>query len=131
MSERETVVELPFAADCCPCVEKLRTVVPLTVGIRDGVVHLVPTLGSVVISARAELGSIITSALPVATWQGERVRVQAERELWGQSEGPAAKAGGASRAVNLDPVACGVESQRCAYACRRPGSVLVASAGGE
>jgi hypothetical protein len=21
MSERETVVELPFAADCCPCVE--------------------------------------------------------------------------------------------------------------
>ena len=35
MSERETVVELPFAADCCPCVEKLRTVLPLTVGIRD------------------------------------------------------------------------------------------------
>jgi hypothetical protein len=39
MSERETVVELPFAADCCPCVEKLRTVLPLTVGIRDGVVQ--------------------------------------------------------------------------------------------
>jgi hypothetical protein len=36
MSERETVVELPFAADCCPCVEKLRTVLPLTGGIRDG-----------------------------------------------------------------------------------------------
>ena len=31
-----TVVELPFAADCCPCVEKLRTVLPFTVGIRDG-----------------------------------------------------------------------------------------------
>jgi hypothetical protein len=43
MSERETVVELPFAADCCPCVEKLRTVSPVTVGIRDGVVHLVLT----------------------------------------------------------------------------------------
>jgi hypothetical protein len=54
------VVELPFAADCCPCVEKLRTVLPFTVGIRDGVVHLVFTLGSVVISARAELGGIIT-----------------------------------------------------------------------
>jgi hypothetical protein len=67
MSERETVVELPFAADCCPCVEKLRTVSPFTVGIRDGAVQLVSTLGSAVISARAELGSIIVSALPVAT----------------------------------------------------------------
>ena len=67
MSERETVVELPFAADWCPCVEKLRTVLPFTVGIRDGAVQLVSTLGSVVISARAELGSIIASALPVAT----------------------------------------------------------------
>jgi hypothetical protein len=36
------------------------------VGIRDGVVQLVSTLGSAVISARAELGSIIASALPVA-----------------------------------------------------------------
>jgi hypothetical protein len=53
MSERGTVVKLPFAADCCPCVEKLRTVLPLTVGIRAGAVHLVSTLGSVVISARA------------------------------------------------------------------------------
>jgi hypothetical protein len=36
MSERETLVELPWAADCCPRVlEKLRTVSPLTVGIRD------------------------------------------------------------------------------------------------
>jgi hypothetical protein len=25
MSERETVVELPWAAGCCPCVEKLRS----------------------------------------------------------------------------------------------------------
>jgi hypothetical protein len=56
------VVELPFAAGCCPCVERLRTVLPFTVGIRDGVVHLVSTLGSAVISARAELGRIITSA---------------------------------------------------------------------
>jgi hypothetical protein len=40
MSERETVV-LPkvVPADSCPCVEKLRTVLPLDVGIRDGVVH--------------------------------------------------------------------------------------------
>jgi hypothetical protein len=66
MSERETVVELPWAADCCPCVEKLRTVLPFTVGIRDGVVHSVSTLSGAVISARAELGSIIASALPVA-----------------------------------------------------------------
>jgi hypothetical protein len=48
MSERETVVELPFAADCCPCVEKLRNVLPLTVGIGDGAVQLVSTLRSVV-----------------------------------------------------------------------------------
>jgi hypothetical protein len=41
------VVELPFAADCCPCVEKLRTVVPLTVGIRDGAVQLVSILSRV------------------------------------------------------------------------------------
>jgi hypothetical protein len=67
MPEREKVVELPFAADSCPCVEKLRTVLPLTGGIRDGVVHLVSTLRSADISARAELGSIIASALPVAT----------------------------------------------------------------
>jgi hypothetical protein len=33
-------------------------VLPLTVGIRDSVVQLVSTLGSAVISARAELGSI-------------------------------------------------------------------------
>jgi hypothetical protein len=39
---RETVVKLPFAADCCPCVEKLRTVLPFTVGIRDGAVQLKP-----------------------------------------------------------------------------------------
>jgi hypothetical protein len=26
MPERETLVELPWAADCCLCVEKLRTV---------------------------------------------------------------------------------------------------------
>jgi hypothetical protein len=29
------VVELPWAAGCSPCVEKLRAVLPLTVGIRD------------------------------------------------------------------------------------------------
>jgi hypothetical protein len=61
MSERETAVELPFAADCCPCVEKLRTVLPFIVGIRDGVVQLVSTLGSAVISARAELGGGVHS----------------------------------------------------------------------
>ena len=42
-------------------------IVSLPVKIRDGVVHLVTTLGSAVISARAELGRIIASALPVAT----------------------------------------------------------------
>jgi hypothetical protein len=67
MSKRETVVELPFAAGCFPCVEKLRTLSPLTVGIRDGAVQLVSTLSSAVISARAELGSVIVSASPVAT----------------------------------------------------------------
>jgi hypothetical protein len=36
MSECEPVGELPWAADCCPCVGKLRTVLPLDVGIRDG-----------------------------------------------------------------------------------------------
>ena len=42
---------------------------PLTVGIRDGVVHLVSTSSSAVISisARGELSSIITSVLLVAT----------------------------------------------------------------
>jgi hypothetical protein len=45
------VVELPFAADCCPCVEKLRTVLPFTVGLRDGAVQLVSILSSAVISA--------------------------------------------------------------------------------
>ena len=61
------MVELPFAAGCRPCVEKLRTVLALTVGIRGGAVQLVSTLGGAVISARAELGSIIMSALHVAT----------------------------------------------------------------
>jgi hypothetical protein len=42
--------------------EKLRTVLPLTVGIRDGAVQLVSILGSAVISARAELGSILDCA---------------------------------------------------------------------
>jgi hypothetical protein len=37
MSERETVVELPWAADCCPCVGKLRTVLPLTVVVSETV----------------------------------------------------------------------------------------------
>ena len=54
MSEREAVAELPWAADCCPWVGKLRTVLPLIVGIRDSVVHLVSILGGVSsVSARA------------------------------------------------------------------------------
>jgi hypothetical protein len=32
-SERGTVVELPWAADCCPCVEELRAVLPLSGGV--------------------------------------------------------------------------------------------------
>jgi hypothetical protein len=41
MSEREAAVELPFAADGCPWVGKLRTVLPLTVEIRESAVQLV------------------------------------------------------------------------------------------
>ena len=37
------MVELPFA-DCCPCVEKLRTMLPIIVGIRDSAVQLVSIL---------------------------------------------------------------------------------------
>ena len=40
VSERETVVELPWAADCCPCVVEAATVLPSTVGIRDRAVQL-------------------------------------------------------------------------------------------
>ena len=43
VSGRETGVELPWAADRCPCVEKLRTVLPFAVGTRDSVVQLVLT----------------------------------------------------------------------------------------
>jgi hypothetical protein len=42
-------------------------VLPLTVGIRDSAVQLVSTLGSVVNISMSKLGSIITSALSVAT----------------------------------------------------------------
>jgi hypothetical protein len=64
MSERETVVELPFAADCCPCVEKLRTVLPLSDVIRDSAVQLVLThqraestpAGAVLVAGRALVG---------------------------------------------------------------------------
>jgi hypothetical protein len=45
------VGELPFAADRCPCVEKLRTCYQLLLAIRDSAFQLVSTLGSVVISA--------------------------------------------------------------------------------
>ena len=44
---------LSLAADSCPCVEKLRAVLPLSDVIRDGVVQLVSTVGSVVSSAGA------------------------------------------------------------------------------
>jgi hypothetical protein len=60
MSERETVVERPWAADCCPCVEKLRTVLPLTVGIRDGAVQLVLT------NQRARTLVVMNVRVPVA-----------------------------------------------------------------
>jgi hypothetical protein len=53
------VLELPFAADSCPCVEKLRTVLPLTVGIRDGVVRLVSALGGVVVARVGLVGKEI------------------------------------------------------------------------
>jgi hypothetical protein len=41
--QAETVVGLPWAADSCPWVGKLRTVLPLSVGIRDSAVQLVLT----------------------------------------------------------------------------------------
>ena len=63
MSERETVVRLPFAAECCPCVDKLRTVLPFAVGIRDGVVHSVSTLGSAVISHGLGVGTGLRAPL--------------------------------------------------------------------
>jgi hypothetical protein len=40
MSERETVVGLPWAADSCPGVEKVRTVLPSSDVIRDSAVQL-------------------------------------------------------------------------------------------
>jgi hypothetical protein len=59
MSERETVAELPWAADSCPCEEKLRTVLPLPVGIRDGVVHSVsPFLASSYQREQVALGAV-------------------------------------------------------------------------
>jgi hypothetical protein len=42
-------------------------VLPFTVGIRDSAVQLVSTLGSCRHISMSKLGSIITSALPVAT----------------------------------------------------------------
>jgi hypothetical protein len=47
----ETVVGLPWAADSCPWVGKLRTVLPLTDVIRDSAVQLVLT------QQRARVGS--------------------------------------------------------------------------
>ena len=81
MSERETVVERPWAADRCPWVGKLRTVLPLTVGIRDSAVHLVLThqrvrLGQVLLP-RASLLEVNLSAcefqgpLPNPCWPFE------------------------------------------------------------
>jgi hypothetical protein len=68
LSERETVVELPLAADCCPCVvEAANRVTRDCVGTRDGVVQLVSILGGVVSSARAGLVRINVSALPSST----------------------------------------------------------------
>jgi hypothetical protein len=49
LSERETVFELPWAGDCCPCVvEAANRVTSDSVGTRDGVVQLVSILGGVV-----------------------------------------------------------------------------------
>ena len=44
-SERETVVELPFAADSCPCAVEAASRVTINCGIRDSVVQLVSYLG--------------------------------------------------------------------------------------
>jgi hypothetical protein len=67
LSERETVVELPWAADSCPCVAGAANRVTSSVGISYSVVHLVSILRGVVSSARAGLGCVIVSALPVST----------------------------------------------------------------
>jgi hypothetical protein len=70
MSERETVVELPWAADSCPWVGKLRAVLPLTVGIRGGVVQLVLTRQRVRTCCRGSrctgVGRVTTT--PAAGW---------------------------------------------------------------
>jgi hypothetical protein len=66
MSEREAVVELPWAADCCPCVEKLRTVLPVTVGIRASAVQLVSIVGGVVSSVGAHRGAGVVSDKEIA-----------------------------------------------------------------
>ena len=56
-------------------VEKLRTVLPFTVGIRDGAVQMVSTLGSVVISAWAGVGDPVGDTVG----RGYGLRAAAER----------------------------------------------------
>ena len=75
--------ELPFAADKCPCVEKLRTVLPVIVGIRDGAVQMVSTLGSVVPGVRDRL-----SLLPPVP-SGRTTRIpRAALRLYGAGNNP-------------------------------------------
>ena len=55
---------------------------PLPVGIRDGAVQLASTLGGVFTSARAWLGSILVSALPVAAALTSSACVRLRRTGW-------------------------------------------------
>ena len=61
--QAETVVGLPWAADSCPWVGKLRTVLPFTVGIRDGVVQLVLTRQRSTVAGYAHTYSPVGSLL--------------------------------------------------------------------
>ena len=66
------MVELPWAAECCPCVAKLRTVLPFTVGIRDVAVQLVQ----------------LVTHQRVDTCSGQRVRTCRGACAWGSQQGP-------------------------------------------
>ena len=76
------MVELPWAAGCCPCVEKLRTVLPLPVGIRDGVVHLHPSGGVATSCRERQLFTHLQDLLAVAAQRRlalRRLRILAQQ----------------------------------------------------
>ena len=72
------MVELPFAADCCPLVGKLRTVLPLAVGIRDGAVQLVSTL-RVCLHRRCKLNARFVFLRGQVTWRKQKGRLRLDQ----------------------------------------------------